>query len=146
MRRATLAVLVMALVALPGGCSHSSALQRQRGREALTYDHRPDYWEQMSRLKLPEGEPLDAQLLLIAHGFDAHVRLGLASQLGRQMERDPGLAARVAAMLDAPSPGLAWAAAWTMEKCSGRWEDMKDRVISVYRRPDVIAFERLYHE
>ena len=100
----------------------------------------------MSRLRLPESEPVDARLLLIAHGFDAHVRLGLATQLSSQMENDPELAAQVVAMLDASSPALAWAAAWTIEKCYGDWVEMKGRVMSVYGRPDVLAFEGSHHQ
>ena len=144
MNRLTIAVLLLAQGAYVGCSSRPSPLERHRAKEALTYDHRPDYWAQMDGLRLPLTETLDARLLLIAHGFDAHVRLGLASQLSEQMDADPELEMQVIEKMGSTSPSMAWAAAWTIEKC-GDWDRLKDRVMSTYDRNDVTAFEKAYH-
>jgi len=113
-----------------------------REKEKLFYTNRPDYWDQMKNSILPKDYSTERKLLLIAHGFDPHVRLGLAIQFSGEIEKDESLKKEVLTYLKSEDPALAWSVAWLCDKCLSDSPDP----MPTYNRKDVRLFEDKYQK
>ena len=130
------ALLVVAALLSPSCQSPDPLL-----RPPTDYTHARGYRAELSLVSIPLEYPVELSLRLVAHGFDPNVRAVLAGSLARNIrERGENLSSILAPFLSSEDQAMAWAAAWTAEKCgaSGDWEQ-------VYRRSDVREFERVHH-
>ncbi len=107
-------------------------------------DYASSYWKQVEAQRFPLEYGMEKKLLLIAHGFDPHVRGGFAADLWDDIRDSEQQKRELFSYMKSDDPALAWAAAWVVEK-TGYYSESDCDFEETYEREDVKAFEEKYH-